>query len=57
MGKQNLKIYMKRNYPERYAKFFPKEEKKGTNKPVKKPRRHPPNPLGIKPVKFPRLGF
>ncbi|HJW96579.1 MAG TPA: hypothetical protein VJ485_00270 [archaeon] len=28
MGKQNLKIYMRRNFPERYEKYFPKSERK-----------------------------
>lgn len=32
MGKTNLKVYMKRNYPERYKKYFTKDVKKGGNK-------------------------
>src|SRR3989344_5297714 len=39
MGRQNLKIYMKRNYPERYKKSFPKDTKTG-----KKPTRRKPKP-------------
>lgn len=36
MGKQNLKIYMKRNYPERYNKFFPKDKIDNYKNKVKK---------------------
>lgn len=32
MGKTNLKVYMKRNYPERYTKYFPKSEIKKIRK-------------------------
>ena len=36
MGKQNLKIYMKRNYPERYKKYFPKDKVVESGKKTKK---------------------
>ena len=32
MGKQNLKVYMKRNYPKRYKTYFPVPESKDTKK-------------------------
>ena len=40
MGKTNLKVYMKRNYPERYKKYFAKDMKKGGKKKptVKRPK-------------------
>lgn len=50
MGKQNLKIYMKRNYPERYKKYFPKSESKNTKKKVRKTRGllyYPKKPINI----------
>ena len=57
MGKQNLKIYMKRNYPERYAKYFPKTEK-STRKPrTRRGPRQPTNPWEIKPIKFTKIGI
>jgi len=51
MGKKNLKIYMKRNYPERYKKYFPKDKGK---KPGKKIKRNPkPTSWNInKPIKW-----
>ncbi len=47
MGKQNLKIYMKRNYPERYKKFFPKDIRTGKKPTKRKSSSKPywPNPL------------
>ena len=33
MGNTNMKVYMRRYYPERYAKLFPKEEKETIKKP------------------------
>ena len=48
MGKQNLKIYMRRNYPERYKKYFPTSGDKGTKKPgTRKGPRKPVNPWGF----------
>ncbi|MBI3033892.1 hypothetical protein HYY72_01930, partial [Candidatus Woesearchaeota archaeon] len=40
MGKTNLKVYVKRNYPERYEKYFDEDVKKETKKksPIKKPK-------------------
>ncbi len=50
MGKQNLKIYMKRNYPERYKKFFPKDIKTG-----KKPTKRKPRPYNPFEIRMPKL--
>ncbi len=45
MGKTNLKIYMKRNFPERYVRFFPKKvggSKGGGRRGGRKPPRNDP---------------
>ena len=53
MGKQNLKIYMKRNYPERYMKYFPKNNEKSGKKPARrKSKPHNPFAVKIRPIKF-----
>ena len=61
MGKQNLKKYMRRNYPERYKKYFPEDKKKPTKKGNKKKttKKEPKDTLslGFKPTKFKRFGF
>ena len=56
MGKNNLKVYMKGNYPERYKKYFAKDIKKGGKKTPggKRPResnifgKPPKHPFGFK---------
>lgn len=44
MRTTNMKVYMKRNYPERFKKFFPEEvakiEEKANNKKKKSKKRH-----------------
>lgn len=40
MGKQNLKVYMRREFPERYEKYFGKDEiKKPVNSNLRKPKK------------------
>ena len=54
MGKTNLKIYMRRNFPERYKRYFPTVENRGTKKPRSKPPKSS-DPFGwpmTKPPKF-----
>ncbi|MBI3036691.1 hypothetical protein HYY73_02960 [Candidatus Woesearchaeota archaeon] len=53
MGKQNLKIYMKRNFPERYKKYFSKGKEK-PGKPSKPKPKSPYDPFGIrvKPIRL-----
>ena len=38
MGKTNMKVYMRRNYPERYKKYFPKSIKDNKTKAKRKRR-------------------
>lgn len=56
MGKQNLKIYMRRNYPERYNKYFPKTEKPTKKSGTKRDPRKSTSLWSTKPIKFPRIG-
>jgi len=44
MGKTNLKIYMKRNFPERYERYFPKKVG-GSKGGGKRGGKKPPRPL------------
>lgn len=39
MGKTNMKVYMKRNFPDRYEKHYPKEETKESKKKSRKRKR------------------
>ncbi|MEK6943521.1 MAG: hypothetical protein AABX00_05650 [Nanoarchaeota archaeon] len=53
MGKQNLKIYMKRNFLDRYNKYFPKTEK--SKKSIRKKIKKNENQWGIKPINLPKF--
>ncbi|MBI2653519.1 hypothetical protein HYX02_01780 [Candidatus Woesearchaeota archaeon] len=55
MGKQNLKIYMRRNYPERYEKYFPREAQKSGPQKRKRKRIIQWTPLDIQQVKLPKF--
>ena len=55
MGKQNLKIYMKRNFPERYNKYFPKSEKPAGKSGTKRGTRKSTSSWGIQPIQFPKI--
>lgn len=50
MGRTNLKVYMKRNFPERYVKFFGKDKPK-IKKPVKRKKRYQ-NPFDVGNIKW-----
>jgi hypothetical protein len=54
MGKTNMKIYMKRNYPERYQKHFPKETKTMKKNRKKKIKTKEHNPFEIPKIKIPK---
>ena len=57
MGKHNLKIYMKRNYLERYEKYFPKEEKTIKTKKTIKRKSQEINMFGMPKFKQPKFDF
>ena len=57
MRNTNMKVYMRRNFPERYKRYFPKTEK-STRKPrTRRGPKQPTTPWGIKPIKFPKIGI
>ncbi len=52
MGKQNLKVYMKRNFPARYKKYFPKDKNKVKRRGRRRVREY--NPFAVN-IRMPRI--
>jgi hypothetical protein len=57
MSKTNMKVYMKRNFPERYKRLFPKTETKGHGRGGRKPRPKPTGILELPKIEMPKFKF